>query len=136
MPLPFCINAKRSLNPRGYPCYLVNPGPSGLDKRQFTLQLTLRADGQQLMPPYLLFRGVGEITPEERAALDECSEIRCVWQNKAWADGKLSRAWLRDFTKITSTVPGNHLLFLDELPEDAKGRGMKSYECGIFCDTK
>ena len=27
-------------------------------------------------------------------------------------------------------------IFLDELPEDAKGRGMKSYECGIFCDTK
>lgn len=27
-------------------------------------------------------------------------------------------------------------IFLDELPENAKGRGMKSYECGIFCDTK
>lgn len=25
-------------------------------------------------------------------------------------------------------------LFLDELPETAKGRKMKSYECGIFCD--
>lgn len=24
-------------------------------------------------------------------------------------------------------------LFLDELPEDAKGNNMKSYECGIFC---
>lgn len=27
-------------------------------------------------------------------------------------------------------------IFLDELPEDAIGRKMKSYECGIFCDTK
>jgi hypothetical protein len=27
-------------------------------------------------------------------------------------------------------------LFLDELPEDAKGRKMKSYDCGVFCDTK
>jgi hypothetical protein len=27
-------------------------------------------------------------------------------------------------------------IFLDELPDNAKGRGMKSYECGIFCDTK
>lgn len=26
-------------------------------------------------------------------------------------------------------------IFLDELPPDAKGRKMKSYECGIFCDT-
>lgn len=26
-------------------------------------------------------------------------------------------------------------IFLDELPVDAKGRKMKSYECGIFCDT-
>lgn len=27
-------------------------------------------------------------------------------------------------------------IFLDELPVDAKGHKMKSYECGIFCDTK
>lgn len=27
-------------------------------------------------------------------------------------------------------------IFLDELPLDAKGAKMKSYECGIFCDTK
>jgi len=27
-------------------------------------------------------------------------------------------------------------IFLDELPEDAKGGKIKSYECGIFCDTK
>lgn len=27
-------------------------------------------------------------------------------------------------------------IFLHELPENAKGRKMKSYECGIFCDTK
>lgn len=27
-------------------------------------------------------------------------------------------------------------MFLDELPPDAKGRKMKSWECGIFCDTK
>lgn len=26
-------------------------------------------------------------------------------------------------------------IFLDELPVDAKGAKMKSYECGIFCDT-
>ena len=27
-------------------------------------------------------------------------------------------------------------IFLDELPEDAKGNKMKSHECGIFCETK
>jgi len=27
-------------------------------------------------------------------------------------------------------------IFLDELPEDAKGNKIKSYECGIFCETK
>jgi hypothetical protein len=27
-------------------------------------------------------------------------------------------------------------IFLDELPEDAVGGKIKSYECGIFCDTK
>lgn len=27
-------------------------------------------------------------------------------------------------------------IFLHELPPDAKGKKMKNYECGIFCDTK
>lgn len=27
-------------------------------------------------------------------------------------------------------------IFLDELPTDAKGGKLKSYDCGIFCDTK
>jgi len=27
-------------------------------------------------------------------------------------------------------------IFLDELPENAKGGKIKSYDCGIFCDTK
>ena len=27
-------------------------------------------------------------------------------------------------------------IFLDELPIDARGGKIKSYECGIFCDTK
>lgn len=27
-------------------------------------------------------------------------------------------------------------IFLDELPKDAKGNKIKSFECGIFCDTK
>ena len=27
-------------------------------------------------------------------------------------------------------------IYLDELPADAKGGKIKSYECGIFCDTK
>jgi len=27
-------------------------------------------------------------------------------------------------------------IFLDELPENSKGGKIKSYECGIFCDTK
>lgn len=34
--------------------------------------------------------------------------------------------------KIVHTVR----IFLDELPIDAKGGKIKSYECGIFCDTK
>ena len=42
----------------GVPCYIA---ASGLDKRQFTLHLTLRADGAQLMPPVLMFRGKGMV---------------------------------------------------------------------------
>jgi hypothetical protein len=39
IPLPFSVNLKRSLNTKGSDCWIVEVGPSGLDKRQATLHL-------------------------------------------------------------------------------------------------
>lgn len=37
---------------------------------------------------------------------------------------------------FTDKKSGSIRIYLDELPPDAKGGKIKSYECGIFCDTK
>ena len=52
VPLPFCINMKRSLNPKGEQCWIATVGASGLDKRQATIHLCIRAKGEQIMPMF------------------------------------------------------------------------------------
>jgi hypothetical protein len=114
VPLPFCVNLKRSLNPKGEPCWIAVAGPSGLDKRQATIHPCIRADGDQVMPIFIIFRGGGNITPQEADYLDSLPNIRWAFQDNAWADSKYSRAWLRLFCEEAQRAsPGEHLLFLD-----------------------
>jgi hypothetical protein len=66
IPMPFTLNPNRSHNVRNTPCWIAVVGPSGLDKRQATVQLTIWADGAQVAPPLIIFRGGGCIQPEEK----------------------------------------------------------------------
>ena len=55
---------------------------------------------------------------EERDQLDALPNILWAfhWQQKAWANGKYSRMWVRKFGQIVQEkAPGEHLLFLDDL---------------------
>jgi hypothetical protein len=117
IPLPFSIDLKRSLNPKGEDCWIAVTGPSGLEKRQATLHLCIRADGEQFMPPFILFSGAGFITADEVEYLDSLPNIRWDFQENAWANAVYSRKWLRHFvSQIHQKCPGeHHLLFLDKL---------------------
>ena len=42
----------------------VSQPSSGLDKRQATLQLCIRAEGQQNVKPVIVFRGKGNVNAE------------------------------------------------------------------------
>ena len=44
---------------------------SGLDKQQATVQLCLRADGEQKVKPPLIFRGKGCVATEEKEKYDK-----------------------------------------------------------------
>jgi len=105
------------MNPKGEECWIAVVGPSGLDKRQATLHLCIRADGEQFMPPFIIFRGKGFITPEEVEYLDSLPNIRWAFQENAWANALYSRKWLRYFaSQLHQKWPGeDHLLFLDDL---------------------
>ena len=116
VPLPFCVNLKRSLNSKGQPCWIAAVGASGLDKRQATIHPCIRADGEQVMDIFIIFRGKGCITEDERAALDALPHIKWCFEKCAWANGKYSRKWLRYFCETLRTnCPGEHLLLLDDL---------------------
>lgn len=117
VPLPFTINLKRSMNSKGTRCWIAHVGPCGLDKRQATIHPCIRADGEQFMPPFIIFRGGGHVLTEESDFLDSLDNIRWAFQDNAWADGHYSRRWLREFIAVLKDkTPGeNHCLFLDDL---------------------
>ena len=116
VPLPFTINLKRSMNLKGDDCWIAHVGPCGLDKRQASLHLCLRARGKQLMKPFIIFKGAGHIEAKEAAFYESLGNIGWAFQENAWADGKYSRRWAREFVSVVKgACPGNHCLLLDDL---------------------
>ena len=69
IPLPFVLDSGRSLNQIGEPVFIFQPAGSGLDKRQATIQLCIRAEGNEGVRIALIFRGIGKrLRQEEKAA--------------------------------------------------------------------
>jgi hypothetical protein len=134
IPMPFSLNPNRSYNVRNTPCWIAVVGPSGLDKRQATVQLTIRADGAQVAPPLIIFRGGGCIRPEEKDALNKLTNIRWTFQNKAWADERICLEELERLAEaIKKHCPGLHLLILDNLSSQRTLRYReRAAELGIF----
>ena len=98
---------------------IYQPG-SGLDKRQATIQLCIRACDKQIVRIAIIFRGQGlRLSQEELqfyAALDP--RIRVYFQPKAWADSQICLAWLEDFAADTAELRaeyGEVLLGMDNL---------------------
>jgi hypothetical protein len=85
IPLPFALDCNRSLGRKGVPGRIFQP-TGGLDKRQATLQLCIRAEGDQICLPALIFRGKGlQLSREERVFYASISDrIRVHFQPKAW----------------------------------------------------
>ena len=84
VPLPFCLDMGRTMARRGAGrVHVKTPNPA-LSKRQATLQVLARADGRQGRIA-IIFRGKGNIKPEEQAMYDDL-DIDVYWQPKAWAD--------------------------------------------------
>ena len=53
-------NIKRTLNSIGRTVWNATPKGSGLEKRQATIQLCIRAEGPQVVRVALIFRGTGQ----------------------------------------------------------------------------
>ena len=90
---------RRTYNPKNESCWILNQGASGSEKRMATLVLTLRAEGEQIVPPFLLFRGKGMLSEDLLAELDAIG-IPYAFNEKAWANEKACLDHLRFFYQI------------------------------------
>jgi len=114
VPLEFTLNKKRTLSPMGEPTFLLKPHGSVVEKRQASLQLCIRAEGEQIVRLGIIFRGRGiKISAAERKLYLALSPLLQVYfQPKAWADGLVSLAWLEQFRTETESLD-NVLLGMD-----------------------
>jgi hypothetical protein len=100
---------------------------SGLEKRQCSLQVCLRGDGEQPRMA-IIFRSKGRLTPEEKAAWSP--EVDVYFQKNAWADTAVSVEWEeRTLSKATKDEK-RFVLFCDNLKFKqaiAKQRGVVWY---------
>ena len=116
-PLPFVNTTKRTyeLVKKGdkyHKVWIAQPG-SGLEKRQCTLQICVRAAGEQ---PRLaiIFRGKGmRISDDEKASWHK--DVDVYFQPNAWADTEFSKKWAkRTLSKSVKNLK-RFALFADNL---------------------
>lgn len=70
------------------------------DNRQVTLQLSIRADGEQNVKPVVVFRGKGNVRAYEKAEYDEGVDVY-YFQSCACMDSKVNMQWV-----AKTLVPG------------------------------
>ena len=118
--MPFSFPRYRSLNPIGTPCNIKVLLSSGMAKRQCSIHLTIRASGEQTVPPVIIFRGLGGgISEEELIAWAELNHVLVYFQKKAWCDSDFFHWYLLNvFNKYVREGGelGEQLLMLDNLP--------------------
>ena len=116
-PLEFCFNTKGSTySSTGGKTVWCRTTGSGHDKRQCTVQLTIFADGEPRIKPFIIFKGTGKrISAKETNQYD--NRVVVKFQENAWCDEEMMIYWLRQmwnsFT-LFSTQKRSRLLVIDE----------------------
>ena len=91
-PLPFVMDDNTTYIETGADEVGIASDPSGFEKCQCTIQLTIFADGNAL-PPILIFRGKGMwINPAEKKQWDR--RVKVTFQPKACYDEAIMKKWL------------------------------------------
>ena len=99
MPLPFVIDQDKTYEVKGSEQVWVSQPSSGLDKKQATLQLCIRAEGEQNLKPAIVFRGKGNVHADEKAEYDGGVDV--YFQSCAWMDSEINMQWV-----AKTLVPG------------------------------
>lgn len=86
IPISLSHPRKRSLNPKGQPCRISSVVRKALARRQATIQLTIRAQGEQIVPPVVILSGKGLRLSHEELQCMLGLEVEVYYQPKAWCD--------------------------------------------------
>lgn len=93
VPLPFVNERGTTYDTLGAKQVWVSQPSAGLDKRQATLQLCIRADGEQNVKPALIFRGKGRVAMAEKGKYDKRVDV--YFQQNAWMDEEINMQWVQ-----------------------------------------
>jgi len=99
VPLPFVNEQDKTYETLGATQVWVSQPSAGLDKRQATLQLCIRATGVQNVKPALVFRGKGNVSNEEKEKYDKRVDV--YFQKNAWMDEEINMQWTNN-----TLIPG------------------------------
>ena len=114
VPLPFINEQATTYADKGSKAVWVAQPSSGLDKRQATLQLMIRAEGEQTVKPTVVFRGAGKVSLAEAEEYDK--RVHVLFQKNAWMDEATNMKWVNDVL-----IPGisdkrnENILFADNV---------------------
>ena len=86
------VNQEKTYEVEGSKHVWVSQPSNGLDKRQATLQLCIRAEGEQNVKPAIVFRGKGNASQEEKVQYDK--DLDVYFQANALMDGEVNMQWV------------------------------------------
>ena len=108
------IDQDKTYEMKGSEQVWVSQPSSGLDKRQATLQLCIRAEGQQNVKPGIVFRGKGNVSTEEKAQYDEGVDV--YFQSCAWMDSDINIQWVtKPLAPGIGNSPEEKVIFADNV---------------------
>ena len=115
VPLPFVNEQSKTYDTLGAKQVWVSQPASGLDKRQATLQLCIRADSKQNLKPALIFRGKGNVSTEEKEKYDK--KVDVYFQQNAWMDEDTNMKWVQGtlIPGVGQNDQGEKVLFADNV---------------------
>ena len=92
---------------------MISQPALGLEKRQYTLQVCMRADGKQPRIT-VIFLGKGKrMRPDEKAVWH--LDVNVLWQENAWTDATVSVKWVNTTLKTVVENLKKHVLLVDNL---------------------
>ena len=97
VPLPFVVEQDQTYEFEGNKQVWISQPGSGLDKRQATLQLCIKAEGEQTVKPAIIFRGKGNVLSAEQEKYD--ADVHVYFQSNAWMDAEVNLKWTKHTLK-------------------------------------